>query len=100
MNEGRKVKNGIPWRERFNERLQNPDYAREYILAAIEDGDDLHAALADVVRAVGATRYSTWAKEIHRPNLLRAIRKGANPTLKTIDRLLAPLGLRLAVVRA
>jgi DNA-binding phage protein len=100
MNRNRNGKNRIPFRETFDEFLQDPDYAREYILAAIEDGDDLHVALADVVRAVGATRYATWAKEIQRPNLLRSIRKGANPTLKTIDRLLAPLGLRLAVVKA
>jgi DNA-binding phage protein len=92
--------NDVSWREGFYSRLKDPTYAREYLLAAMEDRADLRAALADVVRAAGATRYARWAKSIERPNILRVIRKGSNPTMKTIERLLEPLGLRLAVVKA
>jgi DNA-binding phage protein len=86
-----------PFREYLDRHLEDPEYAREYLLAAVEEGLDIQIALADVLRAVGATRYQQWVKGVDRPNLLRAVRKGSNPTLRTIEKLLRPLRLRLSV---
>jgi DNA-binding phage protein len=100
MRQNKKNGSNPRWRDGFEERLRDPEYAREYLLAAIEDGANLQQALADVVRAAGTTRYAGWAKKLERSNILRIVRKGSNPTMKTIERLLEPLGLRLAVVKA
>jgi DNA-binding phage protein len=86
-----------PWNETLDRHLKDPKFAREYLLAAVEEGLDIQVALEDVIRAVGVNRYSQWVKRIDRPNILRAIRKGANPTIKTLARLLEPLGLQLSL---
>jgi len=86
-----------PWRESLDRQLKDPDFAREYLLAAVAEGLDLQVALADVVRAVGTTRYSEWVDGLDRPNVLRAVRAGSNPTLGTVKKLLGPLRLRLSV---
>jgi DNA-binding phage protein len=86
-----------PWSKIREKELRDPDFAREYLLAAVEEGLDLNVALGDVVRAVGTRKYARWLKGIDQPNVLRALRKGSNPTIKTIEKILAPLRLRLSV---
>jgi len=86
------------WSNIRDRHLKNPDFAREYLLAAVEEGLDLQVAIGNVIRTVGSTRYSKWLKGADRPNLLRTIRKGANPTVKTLAKLLEPLNLELSVV--
>ncbi|HLG18270.1 MAG TPA: hypothetical protein VI895_00465 [Bdellovibrionota bacterium] len=95
-----KRKNGgriEPWSKIRDKELRNPDFAREYLLAAMEEGLELKVALGDVIRAVGTRKYARWLKGIDQPNLVRAVREGSNPTVKTVERILAPLKLRLSL---
>ncbi|HLG19752.1 MAG TPA: hypothetical protein VI895_08060 [Bdellovibrionota bacterium] len=87
------------WREGLHERLQNPKYAEAYILGAMKEGLDLEIALKDVIAAVGVARYSRKVKGLERPNVYKFVGKGRNPTLRTIRRLLEPLGLDIGVVK-
>lgn len=84
------------WNIGLAEDLKNREFAREFLLAAIEEGIPLQQALGKVVRAMGVKEFS---KKIGMasPNLLRAINPRHNPTQATINRLLNPFGLRLSL---
>lgn len=94
----RKLKKGrlIPFEETLMAELRDPEAALDYIDAAIEEGLPLEIALADVIRAQGMAKVARRVK-MERPNLIRALRPKANPTLSTFRRLLHGVGLELAV---
>jgi len=84
------------WREGFAERLRKPSYAREFLLGSPLEELPLQEALGEVIRAVGVREFA--AKVGMAPsNVSRAINPRHNPTQATLDRLLAPFGLRLSV---
>jgi DNA-binding phage protein len=76
--------------------LQNPEYARLFLLWAMEDDLPLQYALGKVIRLTGVKEF---AAKVGMPssNVLRAINLRHNPTQATIDRLLKPFGLRLGL---
>lgn len=78
--------------------LANREFAREFLLAAVEDGLPIQRALAKIIRAMGVKEF---ADEIGMasPNLLRAIHPRHNPTQDTLNRLLKPFSLRLSLAR-
>ncbi len=84
------------WNERLAENLQNREFAREFLLAAVEEDISIQAAIGKVIRAYGLKEF---AAEIDMPssNLSRALRPSSNLTQQTLDRLLEPFGLRLSV---
>jgi len=84
------------WNEGLARDLQDPDFAREFLLAAVEEGVPVQQALGKVIRAMGVKEYSEKAG-VASPNVLRAINPRHNPTQATLNRLLRPLGLRLSV---
>jgi DNA-binding phage protein len=84
------------WNEGLAEDLRDPAFAREFIVAALEEGISLQEALGKVVRAYGIKEYAAEAN-IAAPNLMRAINPKSNPTQQTLERLLAPLELQLTV---
>jgi len=84
------------WNEGLARDLQDPAFARAFVLAAVEEGLTLQVALGKVIRAIGVTEFSRRTG-IASPNLLRAIDRRHNPTQATLNRLLEPLGLRLTV---
>lgn len=84
------------WNEGLAEDLKNPAFAREFLLAAIEEGIALNQALGKVIRAIGVKEFSLKTG-MASPNLLRAIHPRHNPTQETINRLLKPFGLRLSL---
>jgi DNA-binding phage protein len=90
-------KRSCDWNEGLSEDLKNPDFAQEFIIAAIEDGISLQVALGKVIRAYGVKEF---AEEIGMPspNILRAVNSRHNPTQETLNRLLKPFNLELAVV--
>jgi DNA-binding phage protein len=85
------------WNEGLAVRLKDKEYAREFILACLDEGIDLVDALAKFVRSYGVVEY---AQEVNMPksNLFRVIRKNSNPTLKTLKKILAPLDLDLGLL--
>jgi DNA-binding phage protein len=86
------------WNQGLARDLQDPSFAREFLLAAVEEGIPVQQALGKVIRAMGVKEYSQKAG-IASPNVLRAINRRHNPTQATLNRLLRPFGLRLSVAR-
>lgn len=76
--------------------LRDATFAREFLLAAIDEGVDLQIALGKVVRAMGVKEFAAKVR-MASPNVLRAINPRHNPTQATLDRLLKPFGLRLSL---
>ncbi len=84
------------WNVGLAEDLRDPAFAREFLLAAIDEGVDLQVALGKVIRAMGVKEFAAQVR-MASPNVLRAINPRHNPTRVTLDRLLKPFGLRLSL---
>ncbi len=85
------------WNEGLAKDLQDPEFSREFLLAALDEGVPIQVALGKVVRAYGVKEFSKKTK-IASSNLLRAINPRHNPTQETLNRLLKPFGLMVAVM--
>ena len=85
------------WNIQLSKDLQDRDYAREFILASLDEGLSLQQVLAKVIRLYGIKEF---AKEIAMAasNLSRAIDLRSNPTRATLNKLVQPFGLELAVM--
>jgi DNA-binding phage protein len=66
--------------------------AREFLLAAMDDGVPIQSALGKVIRAMGVKEFAGKVR-MASPNVLRAIRPRHNPTQDTVNRLLKPFRL-------
>ncbi len=84
------------WHKGLHEDLRDPVFAREFLLAAIEDGVSVQQALAQVIRARGVAAFAS-AVRMAPPNVSRAINARHNPTQETLNRLLRPFGLKLGL---
>lgn len=84
------------WDEGLAEDLRDPHFAREFLLAAVEEDISLQEALAKVIRCYGVNEF---AQRIGLPssNLSRALDLRHNPTQETINKLLKPFGLVIGV---
>ena len=90
------AKRSRDWNEGLALDLQSPAFAREFLVAAIQEGIPLQQALGKVIRAAGVKEFAARAG-VASPNVLRAINPRHNPTQETLNRLLRPLGLRLSL---
>jgi len=84
------------WNEGLAQDLRDPEFARSFLLAAVDEGISLQHALGKAVRASGIKEFAMKIG-MASPNLLRAINPRHNPTQATINRLLKPFGLRLSL---
>jgi probable addiction module antidote protein len=82
-----------------SEHLDSPEMIREYLAAALEQGDSelLIEALGNVAKAQGM---SEIARKTHlsRQNLYKALSPGSSPKFDTIQKVIEALGCKLAVV--
>jgi len=83
------------WNVGLAHDLQDPKFAREFLLGAVEEGVPVQVALGKVIRAMGVKEFSLKAG-MASPNLLRAIHPRHKPRQETLDRLLKPFGLKLS----
>ena len=90
------VRRSEDWNIGLAEDLQDPEFARGFLMGAMEDGVPLQVVLGKVIRLTGVKEFSEKAG-IAAPNVLRAINPRHNPTQETLDRLLKPFGLRLGL---
>lgn len=90
------TKRSKDWNEGLAEDLKNLDFAREFLIATLEEEISIQAALGKVIRAMGVKEFSKKAR-IASPNILRAINHKHNPTQATLNRLLKPFGLKLTI---
>ena len=86
------------WNEGLAQDLRDPEFAREFLLAAMDDGVAVQTALGKVIRAMGVKEFTERAG-MAGPNVLRAIHPRHNPTQATLNRLLKPFQLRLSLAR-
>ena len=84
------------WNEALAQDLKDKEFAKEFILASLDEGIDLQTVLGKVIRAYGVKEFSKKVR-MASSNILRAINRRHNPTQDTLNRLLKPFGLRLAV---
>lgn len=86
------------WNEGLAQDLRDEEFAREFLLAAVEEGVPIQTALGRAIRAMGVKEFAEKA-EMASPNILRAIHPRHNPTQATLNRLLKPFRLRLSLSR-
>ena len=84
------------WNVGLAKDLRDPAFAREFLLAAIDEGVELQLALGNVIRATGVKEFAARVR-MASPNVLRAINPRHNPTQDTLNRLLRPFKLRLSL---
>lgn len=84
------------WDAGLAKDLRDPRFAREFLLAAIDEGVSIQVALGRVVRAMGVKEFAAKVG-MAGPNLSRVISPRHNPTQDTLNRLLKPLRLRLSL---
>jgi DNA-binding phage protein len=84
------------WNIGLAEDLRDSRFAREFLLAAIDEGVSVQRALGKAIRAMGVKEFAAKARMAD-PNVLRAINPRHNPTQETLNRLLRPFRLRLSV---
>ena len=86
------------WNEGLAQDLRDPEFARDFLLAAMDEGVPVQTALGKVIRSMGVKEFAEQA-QMASPNVLRAIHPRHNPTQATLNRLLKPLRLRLSLAR-
>jgi DNA-binding phage protein len=84
------------WNVGLAQDPRDPVFAREFLLAAIEECVSIQIALGKVIRAIGIKEFSARIK-IASPNVVRAINPRHNPTQETLNRLLKPFRLKLSL---
>ncbi|HRQ73984.1 MAG TPA: putative addiction module antidote protein [Phycisphaerales bacterium] len=95
-----KPRNSISHEEALIKELRDdPEYAAEYLKAAMEDSDEpkvLLIALRQIARAQGVAKVAKRA-HIERESLYRALSPNGNPRFSTIVAITKALGLTLTV---
>lgn len=86
----------IKWNDYLSKQLKDKNFTREFILAGLEEGDDLQETLGYVIRVYGVKEYAALVK-MDEPSIQRAVNPKHNPTKKTLQKLLDPFGLELGV---
>ena len=96
-----KHKTSITHDEAIVEELRrDPEFAAEYLKAALEDTDEprvLLVALRHLAEAKGGMAKIAKAAGIERESLYRALSARGNPRLSTLTAVTKALGLRLTV---
>jgi DNA-binding phage protein len=86
------------WNEGLAQDLRDQEFAREFLLAAMDEGVPIQVALGKVIRAMGVKEFAAKVK-MAGPNVLRAINPRHNPTQDTMNRLRKPFRLKLSLAR-
>jgi len=84
------------WNEGLARDLRDETFAREFLLATVQEGVPLQVAIAKVARAMGVKEFARKV-QMASPNLLRALNPQHNPTHETLNRLLKPFSLKLGL---
>ena len=81
-----------------SEYLDNDETILEYLRVTLEENDPelLTVALGNIARAKGMTQLARETG-LAREGLYRALSKGGNPTISTVQKVVAALGYKLSV---
>ena len=88
------------YKEDLLKELKDPEYASEYLVQALDSGDQATflLALRDVVEAGGGASAVARQAKIQRESLYKALSSRGNPRLTTLQGILKSVGLRMAVL--
>ena len=82
------------------ELRSDPEYAAEYLSAAKADSKEAFlVALRDVAEAQKGMKTVAREAKVNRENLYRALSRNGNPSIATLDSVLAVLGIEVKFVR-
>jgi probable addiction module antidote protein len=99
-----KAKSGVSHDEAVTRELrENPNFAVEYLRAALEDEDEprvLLLALRRIAEARGGIAKVAKAAGVERESLYRALSASGNPRLSTLVAVAKAVGLKLTVEAA
>jgi len=84
------------WNEGLANDLKDADFARGFLIAAMDEGISIQQALGKIIRTMGVKEFAAKIG-VAAPNVLRAINPRHNPTQATLNRLLKPFRLRLTL---
>ncbi len=81
--------------EMLSKRLQNVDYAREYIIASME-GDEPQTLVESLIEVMDIIGHKEFAKmvDMQQPAITRIVSTGDIPKFSTLNKLLAPFKLK------
>jgi probable addiction module antidote protein len=86
--------------EVFSKELEDPEFVREYLEAALEE-DGIQAFLVALQNVIRATEGMTKTSEIAgvgRESLYKSLSESGNPQIVTVDNILRQIGLRFSVI--
>lgn len=83
------------WNQNLAESLKDRAFAQAFVIASLDEGLPLQIVMGKVIRAYGVSEYARTAN-MASPNVLRAVDPNHNPTYRTLNQLLTPLGLKLS----
>jgi probable addiction module antidote protein len=91
----------LPYDDLLMEMLKEEGRALAYLDAALEDEDFriFLVALRDVTRAQGGVAKVAARSGLNRESLYRALSDKGNPSVQTLNAILAALGARLSVAK-
>jgi probable addiction module antidote protein len=83
----------------FEHELQDPEYAALYLKLALQDNgmEGFLLALRNVIQATRGMTDIASETELGRESLYKALSEAGNPQFATVQKVLAALGLQLAV---
>lgn len=89
---------GTKFEDDLNRKLLNPDFAADFLAAAMDENDEefLTEALARVVKIHGASKVADEAG-IARQAVYKMLSSEGNPSFKNVSKLLEAVGLELTV---
>jgi len=90
----------IDYEKGLFKRLQDPEYASEYLNEALREGNQevFMLALRDVAKAKGIAR-AAQESNLNRETMYRMLSENGNPNLSSLNKLLDSLGLTLTIGR-
>lgn len=85
--------------EVFSKELQDPEFIREYLEAALEENgiQSFLVALQNVIRATEGMSKTSEIAGVGRESLYKSLSKSGNPQIVTVDKILRQIGLRFSV---
>jgi len=90
------MKTAVKFETVVNDRLADPEQAAKYLTACYEEGPDVFLqGLRDVVDAQGGMSRTARLAGLNRESLYRQLSRRGNPSLSSLNAVLATLGLKL-----
>ena len=90
------MKRAVKFESVLKDHLCEPEQAAKYLTACYEEGPEVFLqGLRDVVEAQGGMSHAARLAGLNRESLYRQLSRRGNPSLTSLNALLAALGLKL-----